>query len=70
MSRVYDKKGNKIKTYDKHGNEISVISTLQATHEWSLQYKETLLAERIAIIEAVAIAALITMQIAERIIKK
>lgn len=70
MSRVYDKKGNKIKTYDKHGNEISVISTLQATHEWSLQYKETLLAERIAIIEAVVIAALITMQIAERIIKK
>lgn len=66
MSRVYDKKGNKIKTYDKHGNEISVISTLQATHEWSLQYKETLLAERIAIIEAVVIAALI----AERIIKR
>lgn len=59
MSNVYNKHGKKIKTYNKNGEEIGVISTLQATHEWSMQYKETLLAERIAIIEAVALAGLI-----------
>jgi hypothetical protein len=45
--------------YNKNGEEISVISTLQATHEWAMQYKETLIAKRIAIIEAVIILGLI-----------
>lgn len=66
MSRVYDKQGKPLKTYDKDGNEVSVISTIQSTHEWCLQYKETLLAERIAIIEAVAIAGMIVVRIIER----
>lgn len=65
MSNVYNRKGEKIKTYNKAGEEISVISTLQANHEWALQYKETILAERIALIEAVIIAGII----AEKLIK-
>jgi len=59
MSNVYNKNGEKIKPYNKNGEEISVISTLQATHEWAMQYKETLIAKRIAIIEAVIILGLI-----------
>lgn len=65
MSNVYNKKGERIKTYNKKGEEVSVISTAQAIHEWTLQYKETILAERIALIEAVIIAGII----AEKIIK-
>lgn len=59
MSNVYNKHGKKIKTYDKYGNETAVISTVQAAHEWAKQYKATLQAERIAILEAVVILGLI-----------
>ena len=70
MSKVYDKDGNRIKTFDKHGNEISVISTTQNTLEWYEQYRQTLLAQKIALAEAVTIAgitiALIVKEIRRR----
>ena len=63
MSRVYDKHGKILKTYDKHGNEVCVISTLQASEEWSKQFQETLLAERVAVIEGACLLGLIAMQV-------
>lgn len=66
MSRVFDKNGNRLKTYDENGREVSVISTLQASEEWSKQFQETLLAERIAIIEGIAIVGMITLQLMRR----
>lgn len=66
MSRVFDADGNRLKTYDENGREVSVISTLQASEEWSKQFHETLLAERIAIIEGIAIVGMITLQLMRR----
>lgn len=63
MSRVYDKNGNKLRTYDENGREVSVISTLQASEEWSKQFHETLLAERVAVIEGACLLGLIAMQV-------
>lgn len=66
MSRVFDADGNRLKTYDENGREVSVISTLQASEEWSKQYEETVRAERIAIVECIVIVGLITLQMIRR----
>lgn len=63
MSRVYDKDGNRIKTYDKYGNEVCVISTFQAHDEWAAEYERAQALEKIAVIEAVAIVAIIAKEI-------
>lgn len=67
MSKVYDKDGVRIKTYDADGHEISVVSTWDADAQWREQYEQTLLAEKVAIIEALAIVGLIAAQIINKI---
>lgn len=64
---IYDKHGNKMKAYDKDGREICVISTWQAEEQWREQYEQTILAEKVAIIEALAIVGLIAAQIMNKI---
>ncbi len=63
MSKVYDKDGVRIKTYDADGHEIGVMSVLDADAQWREQYEQTLLAERAAIIEAVAIVIMLAAQL-------
>ena len=48
---------------NKNINKVSVISTLQASEEWSKQFHETLLAEKIAVIEGACLLGLIAMQV-------
>ena len=64
---IYDKDGRKIKAFDKEGNEICVISTWQAEEQWREQYEQTILVEKVAIIEALAIVGLIAAQIINKI---
>lgn len=68
MNRYDDELEFKQKFYDENGNEAAAVSTLQAQHEWCLQYKQTLLAQRIAFVEGLAILALIALFVAERIV--
>ena len=65
---IYDKDGRKMKAYDKDGREICVISTWQAEEQWREQYEQTMLAEKVAIIEALAIVGLIAALIGKEII--
>lgn len=57
----------KQKFYDENGKKAAAVSTVQATHEWALQYRQTLLAQRIAVIEGLIILAFIALFVAERI---
>ena len=66
---IYDKEGNRIKAYNADGHEIGVMSVMDADAQWREQYEQTILVEKAAIIEALAIVGLIAALIVKEIQK-
>lgn len=64
---IYDKDGKRIKAFTADGHEIGVMSVLDADAQWREQYEQTILVEKTAIIEALAIVGLIAALIVKEI---
>ena len=57
--QCYNKKGKKIKVYNEDGGEISVMPTIQATHESAEEYRRAERYKKAIIIENIAISIML-----------